>query len=181
MILNSDREDEGFLEGLRQARAGEHKDHRTKGLLKAALLPFDHSHQSYMNGLNRGFEEGLKERELQHKVTFSQPPSPASSIPVTPSSTTMRDTTGYQLDALANLQGFLDGLASTLSEAAQQYHQFVAGLGDSGMVERIVHRYEQEFMTPNLHHIRSLIDRIQSEDIPYIRREIDHMDGTGHQ
>lgn len=49
------------------------------------------------------------------------------------------------------------------------------------MVERIVFRYEQEFMTPNLHHIRSLIDRIQTEDIPYIRRESEHMEGTGRQ
>ncbi len=61
MLLNSDREDEGFREGLRQARAGDRKDHRTQGLLNAALLPFDHSRQSYMKGLNRGFAKGPEE------------------------------------------------------------------------------------------------------------------------
>lgn len=181
-MFNSNREDEGFKEGLRQARAGEHKDHRTKGLLKAALLPFDHSHQSYMKGLNRGFEEGLKETHVVSKVAITSSPSVSSTSTTTQSSrTTMRDTTGYQLEALDNLQRFLGGLAESLGEAAQQYQRFVNELGESGMVERIVHRYEQEFMSPDLHHIRSLIDRIQSEDIPYIRREIDHMEGTGQQ
>lgn len=50
MISKSDRQKDGYLEGLRQARAGERKDHRTSGLLKAALLPFDHSIESYMSG-----------------------------------------------------------------------------------------------------------------------------------
>ncbi len=178
-MLNSDREDEGFKEGLRQAREGERKDHRTQGLLKAALLPFDHSHQSYMKGLNRGFEEGLKESQINHKVTVTNTASPA--VPTRTASTTMRDTTGYQLEALDDLQRFLSGLAETLGTAAQDYHRYVAALGESGMVERIVHRYEQEFMMPNLNHMRSLIDRIQSEDMPYIRREADHMEGTGRQ
>lgn len=124
MLLNSDREDEGFREGLRQARAGERKDHRTQGLLKAALLPFDHSHQSYMKGLNRGFAKGLEEVQLNHKVTVTpvSSPAPASAIPTTSNPSPMsRDTTGYQLEALANLQQFLAGLSETLSQAAQDY------------------------------------------------------------
>lgn len=50
MISKPDRQKDGYLEGRRQARAGERKDHRTAGFLKAALLTFDHSFEGYMSG-----------------------------------------------------------------------------------------------------------------------------------
>ena len=190
MIFKSDRERDGYLEGLRQARAGKRKDHRTIGLMKAAMQPFDGSFKSYMEGLNRGYTDGLREIHTHQKVIDTPPPA-ASKSPSKPAQSTshsrssnqstMTDSIGAQIEALEDLKNFLSGFAQTLNDASEEYQRYVTAVGDQGMVERVVQRYEDEFMTPNLNQIRALVSRIEGEDTPYIGREISHLEQAGHQ
>lgn len=181
MIFNSDKEDEGYLEGLRQARAGERKEYRTTGLVKAAISPFDHSFKSYMKGIDRGFADGLQETHTERKVTLGESQAHSPGGKSTTTTNTMNDSIGAQLESLENLKNFMAEFADTLNDAAEQYRRHVQAVGEQGMVERVVQRYEDEFMTPNLNQIRTLIDTIRSEDVPYIARETEHLEQLGHQ
>jgi len=176
MIFKSDREREGYLEGLRQARAGERKDHRTKGLLQAALQPFDHSFKSYMDGLNGGYAEGLRETNVTHLVTVDPAPTAPLSPPSTPPSTSMRHIYEEQAETLRTLQGFLRQFSESLNEHMTQYERYVADLAEHQLDARTVETYESEFLASNRQRIRTLIDKIGDEDIPWLQRQLDHIE-----
>ena len=75
-----------------------------------------------------------------------------------------------QLEALQELENFLNHFRNDLDQNISKYNQHFNSIAESGVPQETVAAYEQYHKDPEIRHIAKLIDNINDKDIPYLKR-----------
>lgn len=181
-------EDKGYKDGLKLAREGKKKHYFSFNKLKAFLS--SRSLDTYVDGVNRGYMDGLREQHIVHKTApliddrqrreikrqFTD--QNKSSTPVSTGGNAMNPVIENQLDTLRNVKAFLQQFNDNLQSSSERYQRFIDDLADQQLDAQIYERYQAEFLDETKGRIQQIIENIESGDIPYIERLIRHLEET---
>lgn len=187
-MINFNEQDKGYKDGLKLAREGKKKHYFNFNKLKAFFS--SHSLDTYIDGVNRGYLDGLREQNIVHRTApliddrerreikrqFAD--QAKSSTPVSYGGTTMNPILENQLDTLRNVKAFLQQFNDNLQTSAERYQRFIDDLAEQQLDAQIYERYQAEFLDETKGRIQQIIENIESGDIPYIERLIRHLEET---
>lgn len=183
-MLNSNDFDKGYKDGLTQAREGRQKNFLSFSKLKAFFS--SNALETYIDGVNQGYLDGLKEKNLVHqtakltddtqrdrlKQEFHKQAQPASK------GNPMNPIIAHQIETLRNLKAFLNQFNEHMQSSSERYQKFLDDLADQQLDAQIYERYQSEFLDETKSRIASIISKIETEDIPYIERLVGHLEET---
>jgi len=188
-MLNLNDFDEGFNDGLRQARKGQKKNFSNFNKLKTFLSKT--ALDSYIDGVNQGYLDGLREKHLthlpdsffstkqKHQVQKKSNDKDHKSNHLVPNKgDAMNPIIKNQIITLNNLKAFLKKFNESMQITAEQYQRFLDGLADQQMDAQIYQQYQTEFLDETKKRIYDIINNIEESDIKYIERLISHLEET---
>jgi hypothetical protein len=82
-----------------------------------------------------------------------------------------------QIDLLEQMKDFLSKLSQQFDEVTKTQENFIRGLDSEGLDFKLLEKFE-DYLEDNRNKIRSLIDGIENEEIPYTNRVIQHLEDT---
>jgi hypothetical protein len=149
-----------------------------------------HALDTYIDGVNKGYLDGLREQHVVHqtapliddrqrqeiKQRFADQTKP--SIPASPGGNAMNPILENQLDTLRNVKAFLQQFNDNLQTSSERYQRFIDDLAEQQLDAQIYERYQAEFLDETKSRIQQIIENIESGDIPYIERLIRHLEET---
>ena len=187
-MLNFNEQDKGYKDGLKLAREGKKKHYFNFNKLKAFFS--SHSLDTYIDGVNKGYLDGLREqhvvhqtapliddrqrREIKQRFADQNQPAPPASL----GGNAMNPILENQLDTLRNVKAFLQQFNDNLQTASERYQRFIDDLAEQQLDAQIYERYQTEFLDETKSRIQQIIENIESGDIPYIERLIRHLEET---
>ena len=193
-ITNGNDYQRGFKDGQKDAEASKDPNYSRMGLSWKYVLHGTIALDSYTRGYQDGYRETMRKNVVQ-RVEIVAPPTALDtpSIGTTGSTgitssrtksnngTTINHKTSFgnmgqsiqlQIEALEQLQQFLLETIAEIDELRQRYTERVNVLREEGLSVEIADYYNDEYCTPNSTVLSRLTERIQEEDLPYIREEI---------
>ena len=78
-----------------------------------------------------------------------------------------------QLDALKEMQSFLSHFCLELTDKIADYNEWVNKMFSIGVEKGAAEKFEDDYLTVITRHINSIIDSIEREQLPFIRRQIE--------
>ncbi len=160
-MFNTNDFDKGWQDGLAQARKGEKKNYSGFDKLKAFFS--SNALNTYTEGINQGYLDGLREKHLVHQTERRN---------------SMNPIIGNQVETLRNLKAFLVQFNEALNTSSERYQQFLDDLADQQLDAQIYDRYQAEFLDETKSRIHGIVSNIEGNDIPYIERLIAHLEET---
>ncbi len=134
---------------------------------------------TFTEGYNKGYEEGLKEKNVVRKVEIVEKPKQKIEIKKSFSNNlnnnTMNQNYEHQLQALENLLSFLNQFQQDLGDRMRQYNDQVYGLRQSGLEQHISDNYDQNFCMPTNQKIYNIIENFEQRDFPFIKENIERV------
>jgi len=156
--------DKGYQDGLSQARKGDKKNYFNFDKLKTFFS--SNALDTYMDGVNQGYLDGLREKHLVHKTDIAERRNSMNPIIIN------------QVETLRNLKAFLIQFNEALNTGSEHYQQFLDDLADQQLDAQIYNRYQAEFLDETKARIHNIVSNIEENDIPYIERLVAHVEET---
>ena len=188
-MINTNDFDKGYKDGLKQAREGKKKNFSDFSKLRAFFS--SNALDTYIDGVNRGYTDGLREKHLVHQTaplvsdeqrqqTKQQPRTTGRQniAAKTHRGNTMNPIIANQIETLRNLKAFLKQFNDSLQTGSERYQRFLDDLADQQLDAQVYERYQSEFLDETKKRIHDIIENIESNDIPYIERIIGHLEDT---
>jgi len=188
-MLNSNDYDRGYKEGLKQAREGKKKNFFNFNKLKVFFS--SHALDTYIDGVNQGYLDGMRDKHILNKNKFcidetqnnkikeqypTQQPYKEFTPTISSGGNNMNPIFENQIDTLRNLKAFLLQFIDNLQISEERYQKFLDDLSEQQLDMNIYERYQAEFLDETKKSIHSIINNIESGDIPYIERIIQHIE-----
>lgn len=184
----------GFTDGQKDAEALKDPNYSRMGLSWKYVFHGTSAQDSYTRGYQDGYRETMRKNVVQ-RVEIVAPPTAqdtpsigtTGSTGITSSRTKSNNGTNInhktsfgnmgqsiqlQIEALEQLQQFLLEAIAEIDELRQRYTERVNVLREEGLSVEIADYYNDEYCTPNSTELSRLTERMQEEDLPYIREEI---------
>ncbi|MCP4104260.1 MAG: hypothetical protein GY749_01780 [Desulfobacteraceae bacterium] len=187
-MLNTNDFDKGYKDGLTQAREGKKKNFFNFSKLKAFLS--SNALNTYIDGVNQGYLDGLREKNLVHRATPLISDEQRTQIKQqfktgtkntaaqTSRGNIMNPIIDNQIETLRNLKAFLNQFNDSLKTGSERYQRYLDDLADQQLDAQIYERYQSEFLDETKKRIHDIIENIESNDISYIERIIGHLEDT---
>jgi len=83
-----------------------------------------------------------------------------------------------QIQALSELITAMKSSVELIDEAREDYHKCVENAIQQGVDRDIMTKFYEEHLQPNLVKLMNVAADIDSTDIPYIQKQIDHLEQT---
>jgi len=83
-----------------------------------------------------------------------------------------------QIETLNDLKKFLKQFNENMETASTQYQKYLDDLADYDLDAHIYERYQSEFLDETKKRIADIVDNIETNDIPYIEKLIEHFENT---
>ncbi len=169
----------GWIDGRDDALVGRDKDYRRMGLSLGFLF---HGHQvldTYAEGYNVGYAEGMREVYVVHQVqveTNVTTNNNNNQANTTAMSQTAQDFV-KELQALKDLHEFLVSFCNhDIMDKINLYHGSIQGLIDSGLPKQQYEYYINNNYPENKDRYKRLLDHIVGIDLPRIRMYMQHIE-----
>ena len=82
-----------------------------------------------------------------------------------------------QMQALEMLKAYLINFNNQVNELSAQYKAQIDAMVESGLPIQIADSYKNSFLQRNISALNSLVQMVEQEDLPYINRNIDKLEG----
>lgn len=171
-IFNSNDYDRGYENGYKDAVNKDSKRYGAMGLSFKFVIHGRKALDSYTKGYNQGYAKGMWAR-MQKK----QAPQNAKIKSSKKIVSIMQRGIDGQIELLNQMKEFLEGLSTQFDEINKRKQQFLSNLDGEGLDLKLLQRFE-EYFEENRNRANSLINKIESEDIPYTEQVIRHLEDT---
>jgi gas vesicle protein len=192
-MINTNDFDKGYKDGLEQAREGKKKNFSDFSKLRAFFS--SHALDTYIDGVNQGYKDGLREKHLVHKTApfiseeqrqqikeqhrrQTETTNRQNIAAQTYRGNTLNPIITNQIETLRNLKAFLNQFNENLQTGSERYQRYLDNLADQQLDAQVYERYQSEFLDETKKRIYDIIENIESNDIPYIERIIAHLEDT---
>ncbi|HPA11798.1 MAG TPA: hypothetical protein PK692_08185 [Bacteroidales bacterium] len=169
-LTNSDDYQRGWKDGHSAALAGDDKDYSRMGMSWKFTIHGSKALDTYTQGYNEGYEAGIKEKNVVHKVQITN---------INNDSMAQQHGQDFirELQALKNLNDYLAMLCDRLMTVNSQYKGYINVMEDTGVPIQQCKTYRDDYYVQDEQNFKQLYEKIINFDIPQIRKYIDHIAG----
>jgi hypothetical protein len=179
LVNPSDAFNEGYQAGLSDAIASKPKfiKHSVYARYAFTLINREEFLKSFQDGYNTGYTDGLRKKNQIFAIEDHANVGSILNNNLKTSNMSKQTSYAYQIELMEALKSYLDKFQDRLGAVAQNYENRVNDLYESGgMMHETYEDFHTNYLEVTKSKIQDLIDQINDEDIPFVERQIDHLD-----
>lgn len=173
-LTNSNDYQRGWNDGHRAALMGKDKDYSRMGVSIKFVIHGSKALDTYTKGYNDGYESGIKEKNVIHKVQI-----------INNDTTMSNQQTGQnflrEIEGLKNLNDFLAILCDRIMQVKSQYQGYMQVMRDTGIPVQQCDVFENTYFAVDSQNFKLLFERIVNFDLPQIKKYIEQIAGQFQQ